>query len=257
MQQNGNSRFVLKQVETRQEMDAVMDVIWVANYDPYEPFAQLVFPVLGYTERDRELAVQESKTRFWNIHQKDPSSHWYYIADSKTGQAVGCGQWQMFEESPFKGGGPKMQAPWWPEGECREFCESILNQVYKPRETWMRKPHFALNWLAVLPAYRRAGIASLILSHGISLADSKEFECFLESSAMGKQLYGKFGFRSLSQVNFDTRRTASSGASNEDTDAWRKCVHELTPEPVTAMWRPKQGVWVVDGKEIAKPCHVA
>lgn len=30
-------------------MSLVLDVIWAANYDPYDPFVQLVFPVLAYT----------------------------------------------------------------------------------------------------------------------------------------------------------------------------------------------------------------
>ena len=44
-------------------------------------------------------------------------------------------------ENPFKGGAPKITAPWWPEGEFREFCESVMEQVYRPRARWMRKPH--------------------------------------------------------------------------------------------------------------------
>lgn len=34
-----------------------------------------------------------------------------------------------------------MEASWWPNGEYREFCESVINQVYKPRTSWMKRPH--------------------------------------------------------------------------------------------------------------------
>jgi hypothetical protein len=34
-----------------------------------------------------------------------------------------------------------MTASWWPEGEYREFCESVLEQVYRPRSSWMKRPH--------------------------------------------------------------------------------------------------------------------
>jgi hypothetical protein len=53
---------------------------------------------------------------------------------------------------------------------------------------------------------------------------------------MGKPLYEKFGFHSLFRIAFDTNK-------KEPSDVWRKCEHEMTPEPVFAMWRPKAGVW--------------
>jgi hypothetical protein len=42
------------------------------------------------------------------------------------------------------------------------------------------------------------------------------------------------------KFGFDTEKPKAS-------DEWRKCVHELTPPPLLAMWRPKQGVWRMDG----------
>jgi hypothetical protein len=134
-------RYVVREATTKQELDGILDVIWEANYTPYEPFVQLFFPVLGYTSAHREAAIAESKERFWSQHQGDHSSHWYYAIDTSTAQKVGCAQWVVSESNPFVGGVPKLTAPWWPEGECRNFCESILNQVYKPRASWMTRPH--------------------------------------------------------------------------------------------------------------------
>jgi|TARA_R110002003_G_scaffold172_1_gene14085 hypothetical protein len=134
-------RYVVREANTRQELDQILDVIWAANYTPYEPFVQLFFPVLGYTSAHREAAIIESKERFWVQHHTDPSSHWYYASDTATGQTIGCAQWMVSESNPFATGVPKLTAPWWPEGECRRFCESILDQVYKPRASWMTRPH--------------------------------------------------------------------------------------------------------------------
>jgi hypothetical protein len=133
--------YVIRQANTRQELDDILDVIWAANYTPYEPFVQLFFPVLGYTRAHREAAIIESKERFWSQHQADPSSHWYYAVDTITGDTVGCAQWVISESNPFAAGVPTLKAPWWPEGVCRDFCESIVNQVYKPRASWMTRPH--------------------------------------------------------------------------------------------------------------------
>lgn len=134
-------KYAVREATTKQELDEIMEVIWAANYTPYEPFVQLFFPILGYTTAHREAAILESKERFWSYHLADPSSHWYYALDTSTGKVVGCAQWVISETNPFASGVPKLRAPWWPEGEGRSFCENILNQVYRPRAIWMTRPH--------------------------------------------------------------------------------------------------------------------
>jgi GNAT superfamily N-acetyltransferase len=268
-------RYNVREVTTKEELEEIMDVIWAANYTPYDPFVQLFFPVQGYTSAHRESAIAESKDRFWNQHQADPSSHWYYALDTATGKIVGCAQWVISRTNPFAEGVPKLKAPWWPEGESRRFCESIMNQVYRPRASWMTRPHCgkwsqdvprlyflkhvlqpqigrhsralhmnclstpltppALNWMAVHPSHRHLGIGSLLMTVGISQADALNLECWMEASAMGKPLYEKFQFQSLLKIAFDNERPGAS-------DEWRKCAHEITPPPVFAMWRPKRGL---------------
>lgn len=135
------ARYVVKEMKSKAEMDAIMDVIWTANYDPYDTYAQLFFPVLGYTPTAREDAITESKARFWENHVKTPTSSWYFVEDVTNGAVVGCAQWEIHAQNPFKEGAPKIRAPWWPEGDYREFCEEIIRQVYTPRTNWMRRPH--------------------------------------------------------------------------------------------------------------------
>jgi hypothetical protein len=141
VQTNSATKYVVKHATTRAEMDGIMDVIWAANYTPYEPFVQLVFPVLGFLPQHREAAIAESKERFWINHQSDPSVNWYYIEEFESGKAVGCAQWEIHLKNPLANGPPTLQAPWWPEGEYRDFCELILNQTYKARASWMARPH--------------------------------------------------------------------------------------------------------------------
>ncbi|CAN9109845.1 unnamed protein product [Alternaria sp. RS040] len=122
-------RYVIREAKTKEELDEITNVIWAANYTPYEPFMQLFFPVLGYTTAHREAAIAESKQRIWTQHQADNASHWFYAFDTVTKKTVGCSQWVISTSNPFVAGIPKLTAPWWPEGEHRRFCESILNQV--------------------------------------------------------------------------------------------------------------------------------
>ncbi|KAF2443203.1 hypothetical protein P171DRAFT_362972 [Karstenula rhodostoma CBS 690.94] len=238
--------FVVREMKTKAEMDAIMDVIWTANYDPYDTYAQLFFPVLGYTASAREAAMAESKDRFWETHNSTPTSNWFYVENVTTGQVVGCAQWEIHTQNPFKAGAPTPRAPWWPEGEYRDFCEEIVRQVYTPRTNWMRRPHLALNWMAVLPTCRGKGIGSLLMSIGTERADALGVECWMEASGMGKKLYEKHGFRSLFKMHFDMERKNAS-------DVWRKCMHELTPTSVYPMWRPKHGIWELEGDSIQFP----
>lgn len=142
-------RYVVREAKSKQELDDILDVIWAANYIPYEPFMQLFFPVLGYTAAHREAAITESKERLWEQHQADRTSHWFSAFDTVTNRTVGCAQWVISTTNPFAAGTPELTAPWWPEGEYRRFCESILNQVYKPRASWMTRPHCG-KWSVVL-----------------------------------------------------------------------------------------------------------
>ena len=136
-----SGKFAIKEVQAREEMDQVMDVIWKANYYPYEPFAQLVFPVLGYTTADREAAIIESKQRFWHTHKTQNVNRWFYIEDSETRDAVGCVQWEIVDHNRSQDRSPKLTACWWPSGEYREFAELILSQAYACRALWMKRRH--------------------------------------------------------------------------------------------------------------------
>lgn len=88
--------------------------------------------------------------------------------------------------------------------------------------------------MSVIPTYRRHGIGSLLMAHMIKFADINNYGCWLEATSMGKPLYEKFGFKSLLKIAFDTDKKDAS-------DVWRKCEHELTPPPISAMWRPIKG----------------
>ncbi|KAH7108672.1 hypothetical protein B0J11DRAFT_449561 [Dendryphion nanum] len=230
------NNYTVKQAQTREELDEIMEVIWAANYTPYEPLIQIVFPVRGYLCSDRAAAVAESKQRFWKNHQNDPSSNWYYVQDIGTRDVVACAQWQIFQQTPFAKGSSKLEAPWWPEGEHREYCEYILNQVYKPRVSWMTRPHLALNWMAVHPLHRRRGLATALMKVGTDRADSLNLESWLEASHMGKVLYELHGFRLLFKIDFDTEKKNAG-------DIWRKCEYEMKPKPLYTMWRPQNGDW--------------
>ncbi|CAN9332071.1 unnamed protein product [Alternaria alternata] len=121
-------RYVIREAKTKEELDEIINVIWAANYTPYEPFMQLFFPVLGYTTAHREAAIAESKQRIWTQHQADNASHWFYAFDTVTKKTVGCSQWVISTSNPFVAGIPKLTAPWWPEGEHRSMGKPLYDK---------------------------------------------------------------------------------------------------------------------------------
>ena len=100
--------------------------------------------------------------------------------------------------------------------------------------------------MAVHPNHRRRGIGSLLMNIGILRADELNLECWMEASAMGKPLYQKFSFRTVNTIVLDTENSSSS-------DEWRRCAYEMTPKPIYAMWRPKQGEWKNGRGEVKLP----
>ena len=136
------SRYVVKELQTRAELDAVVDVIWKAQYSPYMPSASIFFPVFGYTAEDRVAGIADSKERLWKEHSSDPSSsHWIFVEDTTTSQVVAGALWEWHENNPFKDGIAKVDMYWWPKGEAKDFCEEMIRQAMTPRSLWMHRPH--------------------------------------------------------------------------------------------------------------------
>jgi hypothetical protein len=86
----------------------------------------------------------------------------------------------------------------------------------------------------------------MLMQEGIRLADEFKVEMWLEASLPGYPLYRTLDFRIIDAVDLDT-------SGEGQTDFWRRCQHDLTPGPITCMWRPVQGVWEVDGKMVKLP----
>lgn len=55
--------YVLKQAETKEEISGIMEVIWEVNHNPYDPVAQLFFPIFGYVQT-ATLQLQNQKNDF-------------------------------------------------------------------------------------------------------------------------------------------------------------------------------------------------
>lgn len=134
------SSVTLKEVNTKDEFDAVIDCLWEAYYDPYTPFMNIMFPVFGTTEADYQKGVAESKVRLWEAHLEEPaSSRWVCVVDAEAKVLSGA-HWEFYEESPFINGAPVLEATWHPEGDGRDFASRTVNEIYGLRGKRLLRP---------------------------------------------------------------------------------------------------------------------
>ena len=229
---------------------------------------QVLFPVLGGSPESRAAAIEESKERQWQWHSDDATSHWFYVEDEQSGEVVGGAQWHVHEKNPFEGPQKKLEAYWWPEGECKRFMDEMLEQVYGPRQVKMTRPHtckfewgvssrvsdslFSIyllhrfanrgnteqvcNLMFVHPAHRRRGAGRLLMGWGVEKAQEKGFEVFVESTDLGRPLYESFGLAVTSVFQLGIYEANMS-------DEWRKLEREILPMHFYFMWKPAGGVY--------------
>ena len=87
--------------------------------EPYFPYWQLI---KGPSDDDRV-------TRYWNIHQATPGSHWIKASDPGTGEVVGAANWIINETSPFESLLIVPRASWWPEGVQSSYSSLIMDHL--------------------------------------------------------------------------------------------------------------------------------
>ncbi|KAI9643504.1 hypothetical protein NHQ30_008123 [Ciborinia camelliae] len=240
----------LKTVTTLEEFSLVIDCMWEAYSSPYNPFVALLFPPKAPTAEGLAAAVQESKERFWGVHQEEKNSVWIYIIDedeNKNGEkkVLAAANWLFYEVSPFgaegESGGKEEKgdekadygpASWLPEGEGREFAKKIFTQVFGFRAARMTRPHAQLAMIFTHTTERSRGYGSLLMEYGMSKIAEMNVEAVVEASESGLPLYEKFGFRVIEEVTIDTT-TENPGF------IWRKLEHEVRGKTSWWMWKPK------------------
>lgn len=133
------SNYAARKLQTREELDAVVDVIFKAQYSPYMPSTSIFFPVSGYLWEDHAAGVAASKERLWKEHLalNTANNHWIIVEEKSTSKIIGGCLWKWHDSNPFPDGIPKPHVYWWPEGEVREFCEEMIRQSMTPRRLWM------------------------------------------------------------------------------------------------------------------------
>lgn len=100
-----------------------------------------------------------------------------------------------------------------PPGMDPKFAEAFFGQlaVHK-RKNLGGKPFMLLHILAVAPDQHRKGVGKTAMWWGVEEADRRDLPLYLESSPAGKGLYERFGFGTVSWLDFDAREFGAETA---------------------------------------------
>lgn len=259
--------FSIHETTTDEEFVAIVKVESEVYADPPNAFWEVM----------KGISLEECTSRqaLWN--QMDPTSHWIYAKDEKTGEVVGAMNWNIHEQNPFASGGEGPPIYWWPEGVWKiitlvksiftvlrfyradeDALRKILGPFFANRPEYMSKPHLrklhtfsdskylakthaygyiVINICFVHPTRRHEGIGTLMMKWGLQKADEMGVETFVESTQDGIGFYKAHGFKHLLDLVLDP---VAEDSENEELVALKKEMLEkkLLPFRIDFMVRP-------------------
>lgn len=245
----------LRTVQTRSELDAVIESQWAAfandpmrnamyRYDPSEPAS---LPAM----------IAQSKEVSWTLHCADENSTWVYVIDTEdprssspsTMYVLGSAQWRIHRKNPFANGVPEFKFSSWPDGSAEQkFVGRWVRDLMLSRARHMARPQAALSWMAVRPDAQRRGVGTLLMKWGMDKADELGLEGNLGATKDGEQLYIRWGFRKVC----DIRPNILDLAENEEQRAFAEKVLPGGYWDAITMWRPVRGICEDGWEEMLK-----
>ncbi|CAD6567937.1 MAG: hypothetical protein ASARMPRED_001193 [Alectoria sarmentosa] len=183
----------------------------------------------------------------------------FKAVDDETGEIVAFARWQFpyspsvaqeAEKEELQKATPPMPAEY--NKELFNHFSSALDEL---QEKWV--DHSKDHGLAVSPTHQRLGVGSLLLRHGLAMADEVGgARIYLESSVVAVELYRKHGFERVNDVAVDLGRYGGAGivAGMCMMAAWirkNETAHPNAQKPVHAI-RPDDIVYLDD-----HPCLMA
>lgn len=92
---------------------------------------------------------------------------------------------------------------WVQDESDKEKAIGFFKPFLDGRTRWMGgKAHGLLMYMAVIPEWRKKGVATMCVKWGIDICEKLEIPAYLEASDMGLPLYTKLGFKTVEEVKY-------------------------------------------------------
>lgn len=185
-----------------------------AREDDCEAIAKIEFEACGddpgfstIFSRGATPAVLEDYTRGFRIDFKnDPTCHMYIVRDSGSNETVSFATWHFFparhqDEIDQQILTDKFHLP---EDANREAGNQLIrNGLRKRHEIMGTQPYAYLAATGTSLKWRKQGAASMLLEHGLFMADRQAIPSYVEATPVATSLYGKFGFAEVDKLKLE------------------------------------------------------
>lgn len=167
--------------------------------------------ILNGKPTPENLLAAEKRHRYaWRKHMESyslPCAIKCIHRDPATGTEtiVGAALWHIYNrertEEEYMAGDYLLSGDWLTDVEAKKKVKGFMQPVVDMQAKWMgSRPHAALHYMCVQPAWRRRGISSICVRWGLERCKELGIPAYLEASEEGAPVYARLGFETVDSV---------------------------------------------------------
>ncbi|KAH8808234.1 acyl-CoA N-acyltransferase [Xylogone sp. PMI_703] len=173
-------------------------------------FSNLTFPPATVAPASKAAWLRKRFLKYF----AQPEIRNFKLVEDSTGRLVAWTRWafphvfseqekeERRREAEQKAALPSNER--WPEGSNYEACELKFGGLDVYRQKYVDGENmYHIHFLATDPAYQRKGLGTVLLKHGLDLADAEGRKAYIEATEDGRPLYLKLGWKDLDRLVVD------------------------------------------------------
>jgi len=157
------------------------------------------------------VVVQDWYKQYFKRTFAKPGTRYFKVVDTDTGKIASFSKWR-YPHAPLAEEEDELSDIPPPEGANLELFKAHFGRAGEMQRKYIElDKNYFLHALATLPEYERRGLGSLLLKHGMALADADGAKTYLEASPAGFPLYRRLGWTQIDQIVTDLGQYGGSG----------------------------------------------
>lgn len=150
--------------------------------------------------------LEDYTRRFKQDIEEDATCHVYVVREAQSGEIASFATWHFFPEKTQDDIDKQMLMDDFhlPEGANIDAGNRLIRNGLRKRHEIMGKGAYAyLAATGTALKWQRQGAASLLIEHGLFMADRQGLTSYVEGTLVAKNLYSKFGFVEVDRLRLD------------------------------------------------------